>query len=406
MKNKYKKYLRINIMPVIFIVVSLISVTFAWFAYTGLSNVNTEIGVKSWHIELDKNGKKVSNDIVISLDNIYPGMETVHELINIKNLGDSDATLKYSIISARLLDKEENNFLIDDNTITSEYVEDLLSHNYPFHINMNLSKNYILAKNDQSSFEVSISWPLDSGNNNSDSIWGSDAYNFKKHENEQKTADSNYEIRSSLQIVISVTAEQYIENDIASDPNYNLGEEILFDVVNNQICQEISNTCIKTYVIDINNKLEDEKVTLLPDPTSNYLTSNYENYNSTMLNLTNGWEVNKRPLTVNDILKIVSKDITNSLLVRDNISDSLIGNLNYNDRINTEITKAINSNGYYKFINEKFTYLLSDTCYWINTGYNNEKVFSYEKIDNVNSKIFGNSKTSLCKVIPVIEYIK
>ena len=157
MKNRYKKYLRINIVPVIFIIVSFISVTFAWFAYSGLSNVNTEIGVKAWHIELEKDGQKASNDIVISLENIYPGMDTVYEKVDIKNLGDSDATLKYSVVSARLLDKAENNFVINETT-TSEYVEDLLAHEYPFHININLSKNYVLAKNDQSTFEVSVSW--------------------------------------------------------------------------------------------------------------------------------------------------------------------------------------------------------------------------------------------------------
>jgi hypothetical protein len=89
------------------------SVTLAWFAYSGLADVSTEIGVKAWYIELDKNGEEVSNDIVISLPEIYPGMTTVNEVVNIKNLGDSDAQVKYSIVSARILDNTSDNYVVD-----------------------------------------------------------------------------------------------------------------------------------------------------------------------------------------------------------------------------------------------------------------------------------------------------
>ena len=78
MKEKLKKYLKVNIMSLVFIVVSLISVTLAWFAYSGLTEVKTEIDVKAWYIELEKDGSTVSNDIVISSDDIYPGMDTIN----------------------------------------------------------------------------------------------------------------------------------------------------------------------------------------------------------------------------------------------------------------------------------------------------------------------------------------
>ena len=71
----------------IFIVLSFISVTLAWFAYSGLSNVSTVVDVKAWYITLEKNGEEISNDIVISLSEIYPGMETLDEVVKIKNLG-------------------------------------------------------------------------------------------------------------------------------------------------------------------------------------------------------------------------------------------------------------------------------------------------------------------------------
>ena len=74
-------------MTLFFIAISCISVTLAWFAYSGIAKVSTDIDVKSWLIEFEKNDTTVSNNIVISLDDIYPGMEVMHETIKIKNKG-------------------------------------------------------------------------------------------------------------------------------------------------------------------------------------------------------------------------------------------------------------------------------------------------------------------------------
>ena len=81
MQDKYKTYAKINIISLFFIGVSFISVTLAWFAYSGLTSVGTEIGVKAWQVKFDK--KIESNNIVISLDDVYPGMETKSEKVKI-----------------------------------------------------------------------------------------------------------------------------------------------------------------------------------------------------------------------------------------------------------------------------------------------------------------------------------
>ncbi len=402
MEQKHKLYLRLNIMSLTFIVISFISVTLAWFAYSGLSSVSTEIGVKAWYIELDKDGKPVSNDIVISLSDIYPGMDIVDEMVNIKNLGDSDAQLKYSIVSARILGDDKDNYLIDNDTTTSEHVEDVLSHDYPFHVNINLSKNYILAKGEESSFEVSVSWPLDSDIDSLDSLWGTEAYKFEQSELAKKNDDPNYQVKPSIQIVISVTAEQYLESDTTSDPDYNLGDAVLYDVVDNKACTEISTTCLTTYVVDVNNTLGDETVTLLPNTKNIYSTSNFNDYALTLSNITSGWTANTRPLAVEDLLKIASKDVMKSTLVRDNISDLILGKLNYGNRISTEIAKAVSYNGHYNFSNERFSYLSAANCYWTNTEYNSSNGFAVKKIDDINSKIYGEDKNASCNVIPVI----
>ena len=130
MKKKTKLYLRLNIMSLFFVAVSFISVTLAWFVYSGLSRVTTEVAVKAWYIEIKKEGdpefNKDSNNVVVSFDDIYPGMQTVEEEIKIKNFGDSDAMLKYEIASIRILDNE----LASSELLTSSAIEDKISHDY------------------------------------------------------------------------------------------------------------------------------------------------------------------------------------------------------------------------------------------------------------------------------------
>ncbi len=402
MKTKHKLYLRLNLMSIFFIVVSFISVTLAWFAYTGLSNVSTDVDVKAWFISIEKNGEAVSNDIVISLADVHPGMETLNEVVKIKNLGDSDASINYSILSARVLGDPNDNHIIDGTSTTSGYVEDLLAHEYPFHVNINLSKNYVLSKGEESTFEVSISWPLDSDHNKLDSFWGSEAYKFQQSEINRKGANPDYQIRPSVQIVISITAEQYIENDNASDTRYNLGDTILFDVVSNQKCNEISSTCISTFVADVNNQLGDQTVTLIPSHKASYLSGTWSNYNSILSTITNGWTVDTRPLTADDILKVISSDVVNSLLIRENISDAIIGNLSYGNRITTEMEEAISYNGYYKFKNLKFNYLTSNVCYWTNSKYGDLNGFVLSRISEEETKLHSLPTTTNCNIVPVI----
>lgn len=399
MRSYYKKYLKkIYIVPIVFIATSFIFTTFAWFAYSGLRSVSTEMDVKTWHIELTKSNETINNNIVITLDDVYPGMETVDEIISIQNQGDSDAKLSYKIVSSRILDSEINGETLQNN----QMLVDSLSHEYPFHLNIDLSKRYISAGGDASTFEVSISWPLDSGNDELDSLWGTNAYNFQASERARKASNPDYTPRPAIQLVISIIAEQYTESAEDSDKNYNMGDTILYDVVLNKRCDSVSATCLSTTVIDYDNKLGDITVTLLPSLYGNYQTSTFNNYNTVLSNYTREWSAPNRALTVNDILKVISHDVISTYLNGNNISPQIVGTLDYNNRITTEINKAKTLNGYYTFRNNRFNYLSSNSCYWLNSEYNNQNGFAFVRMDEDNTRVYPKDKTEECRVIPVI----
>lgn len=398
MKERYKRYLKINIIPIIFIATSFIFTTFAWFAYSGLKKVSTEIDVKAWYIEVSKAGEVVTNDIVITLDDVYPGMDTIDEVINIQNKGDSDARLSYKIVSARIFDSELSSVVLEDD----DYMADILSHEYPFHINADLSKHYISSNNDSSTFEISVSWPLDSNNDSLDTLWGTNAYNFQVSEQNRSLNDPTYTVRPAVQIVISIIAEQYIEDSNASDMSYNLGDTVLYDVVNNQRCYSVSNTCLSTVVIDSNNLLSDTSVTLLPILYGNYLTGTFSEYDSKMSEFISGWSAPTRALTVQDLLYVVSKDVVNTTMNGESISPQIVGNLKYGTRVNTEINKTIGFNGYYTFINSRFSYLVHNGCIWTSSVYDEDTSFAFGKLNELKTEIYPKSISDECMVVPVI----
>lgn len=405
MNKKVKVYLKLNLVSIFFIAVSFISLTLAWFAYSGLSTVHTEVNVKAWYIKMERDGFEEKNNITISMEDIYPGMQPFEEEIRIKNLGDSDAQVGYNILGARILDID--NYIATDE-LTSENIEDQLAHKYPFHINIHLTKNYIDAQTDEALFKVSISWPLDSGTDNLDSYWGNEAYNFKTNEQKKKDNDNSYQALAAIKLDISLTAEQYIDSPENRDIKYRIGEEILYDTQLNKACTEEKGSCIRTNIIGINktytgtnnDKLE-IKVKLLPKISNLSKTVTYPEMSSLYSEQITGWGSTTEILNLKDVLGVISRDITSSVISIPNLSDSVIGNIKYGNRIDTVINNTISKKGYFKFLN-KFTYLYSNDCYWLNTEYDETTIFAVQTFDEEMMKISSTSKDTSCKVVPVI----
>lgn len=383
LSRKKKVYLKINIVSILFAVVSLISVTLAWFAYSGLAAARTEVDVKAWYIEFEKNNQSVSNNIVISLDDIYPGMDPKTEVINIKNLGDTEAKLKYKISKARILDSNDDYYEMNNNT-TSDYIEDVISHNYPFHIDIALDKLYIDAK-EQAVFKVNVTWPLDSGNDALDSLWGRKAYQYDQAQEELETNEK----APSIEVTINVTAEQAIDDLDSVDINYLLGKKIYYNPVNDTVCTSQTGNCLETYVIDTYNKVEDTTVNLLP--TTDLGDGTFQEYQ----NINPNWTTNYRLLSSNDLLKILSLDIENSKIKINGISDRVIGKIIDNNRANNIINNIISNNGYIEY--SSFTYLQSVKCIWTNTEYNSNLAFALDR-----TELYGENKNTECRMIPVL----
>lgn len=405
MDNKRKMYLKLNIMSLFFAAVSFMSITLAWFAYSGIVNTETEVNVKAWHIEFDKRDKE-SNSIVISLTDLYPGMQTVSENVKIKNLGDSDAMISYEVSSIRILNDDLSNK-------DKAALEDSLAHDYPFAINMSLSDTYANAHDGVSEFNVSVSWPLDNGDDDWDSDWGQKAYEFKDNEAKAYAADNTYLTRSSIRMEISLKAVQYLDDDASSpDPRFKLGDIVLYNYEDNVRCYDTNDTkCMKGYIIDKNSTMGDADVRVLPDLFETYEKGSATDLSSKLSSLTRNWTVTTETLKPNDILDVISKDITGSVLVRPNLSNKIIGTINNEDRMADIKLLATSYQGYFRFKNEVFPYFSSAKCYWLDEYYGkdedkNDMHYALVKVDDLFAKVYPLKSTTECDMVPVVKISK
>ena len=224
-----------------------------------------------------------------------------------------------------------------------------------------------------------------------DTDWGTKAYQFQKAEAEAASKDKTYQARSSIEIVISLEAVQYIGEGDAPDSRFPFGKTILYDPVNNQRCTSLEGSCITTYVLDKNNNYSNGTVKLLPviDGTN-----------------VDDWTVSTTNLSVKDILPVISKDIVSSVMVGSDVSNQLIGFMDYGTRIDTTISNTVKYNGYFRFKNENFPLFIQPSCVWLEEDYGTNKKFALVQADELYSKIYPEDVSSTCKTIPVIQVSK
>lgn len=343
-KRIVKKLKKLNFATVFFFIMSLISTTFAWFAFTNVVNNNMEINVKTWQVDINDNEGSVSNKLDIKMDSFFPGSEIKTKTINIKNAGDLPSTLTYKIDYLRIFDREFD-------LTNQEELFDKLSEDYPFTINFSLDNNY-LDNDSDTNFTYSIIWPLDSGNDKLDTEWGNEAYKFYQNEQEKQKNDSSYTIRKGIELIVELVVEQYVgDANKIPDKNYLKGSEYYFNSNTLESCSQGEENCLRYYVIDNNNLVEETEVNFMVDATENH-------------NMVSYTEISTDSITVTDILSLIKKDVLDTNIVRPNLSNRILGNYTNAD-YNNNILNLINGNNTIEFSKSNFNYLKSNECYWI-----------------------------------------
>ena len=191
--KKLKKKLRRS--TLFFLVLMLITNSFAWFIYTSKVSNSINAHVKSWLVTFDQDGNSLEDTVEFTIDSIYPGMKDFTDSITISNSGETTAYITYQVASIKVFDE-----VLDASSYTSDELISFLNTKYPFLLTFEVSDDEIETSN-TSSFNVKLSWPYESGRDELDTYYGKKSYDFSQ----------NYPEENQIEIVVKIKASQSAE---------------------------------------------------------------------------------------------------------------------------------------------------------------------------------------------------
>lgn len=116
LRVKRKKFNKVKPRRFLYIVFSLIMVSFAWFTFSKILKSEVKLHINSWNIEffLDKNKNNIpenyekveNNAMEINVDNLYPGMDDQIINVIIRNTGETPSTISYTIPEIYILGEQ------------------------------------------------------------------------------------------------------------------------------------------------------------------------------------------------------------------------------------------------------------------------------------------------------------
>jgi hypothetical protein len=186
-KNIILKILKkVKISHLIFLAILLAGNSYAWFVYISTVSTEVDVHVRSWKIDINDGDDAVVNYVDVVVDDAYPGMTTYTHDIEANNYGEMEASVSYVILSANIMGDEYITTQGRENMgsqpvatdLTSAQLESKLENDYPFTIDLDLSSSTIQAENGTATYTVTVSWPYESGDDESDTYWGNRAYEF------------------------------------------------------------------------------------------------------------------------------------------------------------------------------------------------------------------------------------
>lgn len=166
---------RVKLRTLLILVLTLSVNSFAWFIYA--NKVDSGIGakVKAWNVLFEVGEGEAVQNINFDVDQIYPGMDRFSQDVTVTNKGETSASLSYEIVSIDILgDHIEAS---PTGAITPEVLMQSLRNDYPFKIVPSFS-NSVLPPGGSETFNVTVYWLYETGDDEKDTYWGSKAYDY------------------------------------------------------------------------------------------------------------------------------------------------------------------------------------------------------------------------------------
>lgn len=172
---------KIKIRNIIVLIVLLAFNSYAWFIYTTRVSMNLTAHVSGWDVEFVSDQGGITSNVNVVVQRVYPGMEDFERVIQVNNKGEVQASLRYEVRSARIMDEyyevgQTNPTTNED--YTSAEIESIITNNYPFSISIETDETNFGATNGIGYYTITVEWDYESGNDTLDTYWGNKAYEF------------------------------------------------------------------------------------------------------------------------------------------------------------------------------------------------------------------------------------
>lgn len=177
---------RITFRTLFLLAITCIFNTYAWFLYVNTVSANLTAHVEAWHVQFEVDDEIVERQFSVAIEHAYPGMTNVVKTVTILNNGEKAADLSYAIKSLRIFD---NVYVATDQLETGDTIPqgatqttsanllNMIQNNYPFTITIASSQNTVNI-NTEGTLTFTFSWAYESGQDATDTEYGTDAYDF------------------------------------------------------------------------------------------------------------------------------------------------------------------------------------------------------------------------------------
>ncbi len=165
---------RIKIKHLVLLVLLLVANSYAWFIFSTKVSMGVSAHIASWSIHFTAGDGEQIQYINFYVDRIYPGMDEASQMLYVNNSGTEPANLNYVIESVRIFDQE---YEVDEDT-TPQMLEEMLKDDFPFKFDFLVSSDTIESISGSETFKITLNWDYESGDDEADTEWGEDAYEY------------------------------------------------------------------------------------------------------------------------------------------------------------------------------------------------------------------------------------
>jgi len=169
------------------LILLLIANSLAWFIYANQVDNEMSAHVRAWNVIFKSGESPIVDFVSVNVESMYPGMENFLYEMGAYNRSEVSASIDYTLMEANIMGthyvtvegRAEYLETVLPTDLTSDELIEKLEEDYPFTITFNLTNSEMEPEVGETTYEIHVVWPYESGNDAADTYWGMKAADYK-----------------------------------------------------------------------------------------------------------------------------------------------------------------------------------------------------------------------------------